>query len=255
MYLFYFDESGDPGVNNSRSDFFALGCLYIKVTQWDNALKRILEIRKYLKEVLNVQLRAELKSTHIVNRRGPLAGSSHDRRRRMRAFISIMKSISSLTDNPGLSSGVFAVGINKPRLKKNEPDFIKGKAWEYALQRVDRFLAKNNSFGMIFFDQGYDREVIKLVRKMRRVNVVPGFYGSNVRFDCKCERFVEDAIPKDSRESYFIQLADYIAYAAHRHLSPIERLSGYDLWNALDKCILAEVNSIRGGPKGIVLWP
>ena len=42
MYLAYFDESGDSGINNSPTEWFVLNAILIHETVWLDTLARIL---------------------------------------------------------------------------------------------------------------------------------------------------------------------------------------------------------------------
>ncbi len=74
--------------------------------------------------------------------------------------------------------------------------------------------------------------------------------------DIPLVRILEDPNDRQSHDSYFIQLADWNAYAAHRSTF-VQPLPGVDpaIWDSLGGARLLDVNSIRGGPPGIVLWP
>jgi len=50
------------------------------------------------------------------------------------------------------------------------------------------------------------------------------------------------------------QLADLNAYAAFRKVFPGETV-GENIWDELGNARILEVNSLRGGPPGIVVWP
>lgn len=65
---------------------------------------------------------------------------------------------------------------------------------------------------------------------------------------------VEDSSDRRSKESFFIQLADLNAYAACRKVFPIATFGG-EVWDELGTARVLEVNSLRGGPPGIVVWP
>jgi hypothetical protein len=69
-------------------------------------------------------------------------------------------------------------------------------------------------------------------------------------------RIIEDPNDRQSHDSYFIQLADWNAYAAHRSVY-VQQKPGTDptAWGALAGARLLDVNAVRGGPPGIVLWP
>ena len=67
---------------------------------------------------------------------------------------------------------------------------------------------------------------------------------------------MEDPSDRQSHDSYFIQLADWNALACHRsvYVDPTGTIPG-DLWDELGDRRLLEVNSVTGGPPGLVVWP
>ena len=70
------------------------------------------------------------------------------------------------------------------------------------------------------------------------------------------DRIVEDPNPRRSQESYFVQMADWNAFAAHRsrYVRPRQG-SMAGLWDLLAPVHLTAVNAVRGGPPAIVRYP
>ena len=88
---------------------------------------------------------------------------------------------------------------------------------------------------------------------MRRFSHVPSAFGGQA-LGRNAENIVEDSSDRSSRESFFIQLADLNAYAACRKVFPASTF-GADIWDELGSSRVLEVNALRGGPPGIVVWP
>ena len=107
---------------------------------------------------------------------------------------------------------------------------------------------------MIFPDEGHAVFIRKLLRQVRRFQMIHGHYGG-LR-NIPVTRIVEDPHDKHSQDSFFTQVADWNAYAAHRssYVDPIRRVPG-DLWDRLGATLLLDVNKVKGGPPGIVRWP
>jgi hypothetical protein len=74
-------------------------------------------------------------------------------------------------------------------------------------------------------------------------------------------RFIEDPSPRRSADSYFIQLADLVAYSAFRALYPTKHEPGAtivppSMWSEIGAATLTAVTSLKGGlPRGIVQGP
>ena len=92
------------------------------------------------------------------------------------------------------------------------------------------------------------------MRRLRRFQKVRGAYGG--RRDVRIERVIEDLNDRQSQLSYFVQAADWAAYAAHRsqYVDPKGVISGAE-WDVLAPAHLTAVNKVRGGPPAIVMYP
>jgi hypothetical protein len=127
-------------------------------------------------------------------------------------------------------------------------------AWTFALQRISRFCA-SEEWATLYPDRGDDVFIRGRLRHMRRYHVIPAHWGpKTIAFPI--QRIVEDPNERASRDSYFIQLADWNAYAAHRssYVDPKPPFPD-DLWDELASNRLFEANGIRGGPPGMVKRP
>ena len=130
---------------------------------------------------------------------------------------------------------------------------IETMAWEWFIQRFETFLQRNgNAHGVIFADDTNEVKIRRLVRKMRVYNYVPSMFGSAAR-PVPLTQIVEDPVMRDSRHSYFIQVADLAAHALYRKLYPKGgyRRYGVDrLFDRLDPILLKEAS--RTSQQGIV---
>lgn len=248
MHLAYFDESGDSGLTNSPTKFFVLACLLVPEEDWLSTLDQLVDLRRKLK-TYGIPTRPEMKATDLRRGRGPLLGLNRSTHDRMKLFRWLML----FQDRRLPSCRTFAVAINKAACASRGDD-VRESAWRFALERVDRFCKGASSRAILFPDEGHGLFIKRLLRRRRRFNNVPGAYGG--RLSIPMERIVEDPNDRQSHDSYFVQMADWNAYAAHRsaHVDPVRSVPS-DLWDALGKRRLLEVNSVRGGPPGIVVRP
>jgi hypothetical protein len=102
--------------------------------------------------------------------------------------------------------------------------------------RYDRNHPDNNV--LIFIDTGYGDQFRGTVRRMRRYHQVGSLRGGSL--SAAAPMILEDPIPRDSKHSPFVQMADLCAYAAMRQLSPRSGLP--DLWNDIGPGIVRDVN-------------
>ncbi len=248
-HLAYFDESGDSGLVGSPTRFFVLSCVLVPEGEWLSGLDALVDLRKGLRERHGIATRPELKSTDIRRGRGPLHGHNFSQYDRARLFRWLMRYQSRRL--PALRT--FAVAIDKAKCaaKDREP---RETAWQYTLQRVDSFCRAADSRALLFPDEGHGNFIKRLTRKLRRFQNIGGAFGG--KLSIPLQRILEDPNDRQSHDSYFIQLADWNAYAAHRS-SYVAPTAGVDpgLWDALGASHLLEVNKLRGGPPGIVVWP
>ena len=248
MYLAYLDESGDAGLRNSPTRYFVLSCVLVNEAHWLNTLDLLVELRRSLRRQYNIPTRPELKAKHLKTGRGPLGQCQLSLASRIRLYRDLLQ-----YEGQGLNIKAFSIAIEKQRARNLgwEPRYA---AWTFAIQRINRFCGTSDS-AMIFPDEGHGHFIRLRLRHMRRHHVVPAHFGpGNIPFPT--QRLIEDPNERKSQDSYFIQLADWNAYAAHRstYVDPIRRIPD-DLWDELDQVLLLQVNALRGGPPGIVKYP
>lgn len=159
-----------------------------------------------------------------------------------------------------LPARTFAVLIRKPELRTVRPDANpRDIAWEYMLQRLERVMSKERTTMLLVHDEGEQATIRKLARKARRAGTAGSAFGTGT-LKVPARLLIDDPVPRDSRQSYFLQLADLAAYAAYRHLYPAPSRAGVTLvpsgmWLELGEAIHRPANQLKGGPPGLPSWP
>jgi hypothetical protein len=155
--------------------------------------------------------------------------------------------------NDTLNMHIFAVAIQKHGANTRGWGPLKA-AWTFTFQRINRFCGDAER-AMIFPDEGTIFYIRRTLRRMRRFHHVPLHWGGGTAA-FPVSRIVEDPNSRRSQDSYFIQLADWCAYAAHRYsgVHPVSKTPD-DLWDELASVLVLDVNKLRGGPPGIVRYP
>ncbi len=218
----YIDESGDPGVHaNSPTRYFILSSIVFHELRWRNLLDNLVEFRRHLRNTKGLKLREEIHATDFINSPGDLKRiKRHDR-------VDIMKQCIDWTaSNEEIS--VTTVCIDKQ--DRTEEDDVFEFAWTLLIQRCENTIRHKNfpgpsnpdDRGMIFPDNTDGQKLQKLLRKLRRFNPVPndskfftgGYRNMNIRY------IIEDPVLKDSRNSFFTQIVDIIAYSARQLYEP-----------------------------------
>jgi hypothetical protein len=250
MYLAYFDESGDSGVSNSPTQWFVLNCVLVHETKWMTSLNQLIELRKLFRDQHGFSTRSEIKSSDMRKGRGVFFKMHWSLSRRMAFYENVMKYVAkTLTD-----TSTFCVAVDKIPAHERGND-ARELAWRLALQRVHNFCRSPSERAIIFPDEGHSDLIRKLLRKMRRHQNIPSHFGGDA-LKVPTDRIVEDPNERASHDSYFIQLADWSAYAAHRsaHIDPLLGVSP-GLWDLLGDRRVKAVNRLTGGPVGIKVYP
>lgn len=248
MYLAYLDDSGDPGVLNSPTRFIVVSCVLVHESQWLDTLDLLIGLRRELRDRHGIPMRAEIKAKHLVYGRGAIKALGWPPTRRMELYRRLLR-----YERTKLAIKIFGIAIEK-RLAEQRGWQPHIAAWTFALQRINRFCGQEE-WAVIFPDQGQEYFLRRLVRHMRRYHVIPAHYGpGTIQFPIR--QVIEDPNERPSSDSYFVQLADWNAYAAHRsqYVDGQPKVPG-DLWDELGDRLLLEVTSVRGGPPGIVYYP
>jgi len=248
MYLAYLDESGDSGLVGSPTQFFVLCCVLVHEAQWLATLDLLVDLRHRLRESYGILTRPEIKSMDLRRSRGVLRKHRWSLRRRIDLYRELLR-----FQDQGLNVKTFCVAIGKQAASERGWDPIFA-AWTFAIQRINRFCA-NEEWATLYPDEGHGAFIRRRLRHMRRYHVVPAHWGpKTIAFPI--QRIIEDPNDRASHDSYFIQLSDWNAYAAHRskYVDPRPPFPD-DMWDELASKHLLEVNAVRGGPPGIVKYP
>ncbi len=249
LLLAYFDESGDAGpTGKSPTNFFVLGCLLVQSSQWLRTLDKLISLRGFLRTQYGISALPELKSSDgFLKGRGPFKKLSLDRQERCEIFKKCLETIGDM------DCKVFSIAIDKSRSAAKGWDDPRTPAWTFAFQRLQKAAEKQETECLVLPDEGHDPFIRKILRKGRRYHNIPGRYGQIIK--AKMSRIIEDPRSICSNESYLTQAADWLAFAAHRpqYIDPKGPITA-ELWDALGQNRLMEVNKLRGGPPGIVLY-
>jgi Protein of unknown function (DUF3800) len=256
MYLAYVDESGNNGLPGSRT--YTLGCLFLDVDRWPDTFDEMITFRRTLRDTYGVPVRAELKANYLPRGKGalwPLRLSEAQRFEIYREMMGVQA---------GLGFRTYAIVINKQELKdRGRGESAREVAWEFLLQRLERLTTTTPATAMLVHDEGETAAVRKIARKARRAGSAGSAFGTG-HLNVPARLLVDDPISRDSRQSYFVQLADLSAYAAFRKIhAPPPRLTPIvpqDMWDELGAAIYTDANYLArleypADAPGIVSWP
>lgn len=237
MHLIYIDDSRDEKL-------CVFAALAIPAEQWQQAFAQVRQFRRHLKQAYGIYVYKELHAWKFVSGRGQIADRVVPKGLRCQIFKDALQMVTSL---PGarLFNAVF-------------PADQEMRAFERLLNRINRAMVSWDSRAILICDTGKETVYTRLARKMQVYNPVPSKLGvwkdtGTAVKNIPIERIIEDPFFKKSEQSYFIQLADFCAYALLRRERPIPSKTKYGLDQAfglLTPILVLEANS--RDPEGII---
>ena len=238
MYIFYIDESGIPGKNKIYS---AMG---IPASSWRESLNSLISDRKLLYDAFGIKTRRELHAYKFINGRGNYGKRKLSEKELLFIYSFLLGQIVNLPNVKVLN----AVGPADKSLI----------ILEYLINRINRLMIEQNMNAILIFDNGNNRNIVRKIRKMRRFNLIPSNsifgWGKDEMFMSKLghsfknipiDRIVEDPNFRESNESYFIQIVDFIAYSLLRKECPVPKFisNGFsNIFDCLLPCLVKEAN-------------
>lgn len=231
MHLIYLDDSADEKA-------FTISALAIPIDSWHESFAHIRDFRRELRDMYGIYMYKELHAWKFVSGRGDISERIITKWERSNIFRRTLEVLALI---PGVQ--VFNCVSPTKRFQT---------AFERLLNRINRTLESWGSFGIIVSDQGKEVAYTRIVRKLYVYNPIPSKYGvwPDTQMPYKnipLRRLAEDPFFKDSEASYFVQLADFCAYALLRKENPVPSKSKYGLDTAFD--LLAQIVVHAANPR------
>jgi hypothetical protein len=248
VLLAYVDESGDTGdPANGGSLTYSLGCVLVDADLWPGALDELVAFRRRLKSTFGVPGRTEIKASYLLRNGGDLRRLGLGPGARKLIYRSHLRLLDQLP------ARAFAVVVDK-RTGHGSPFDL---AWEALLQRLERTSHHEKVTFMLIHDEGEDERIRKWVRQSRRYLTAGSAFGTG-SIRNSAARLIEDPIVRRSHQSYFVQLADLVAYAAFRAViapgAGIAAVCPSEMWDEIGAATHTKVSALKPRAKpGIVL--
>lgn len=211
-YIAYFDETGDDGANTNSSNQFVLTSIYMSSEDWQDNFDKVRACRKQLKEQFGFHVSEEFHTRHLVRDKGFYRDHGWTDEQRREIIIAFTKCIADLKIK------IVNVIIDKTRIIDSDYPVLE-KALTYNIQRIE-----NDSNGdwkyLIISDKGREAPMRKTARAIRAYNPVPCFGGYQ---NHPIKGMIEDILEKDSTESYFIQVCDFVSYFADLYYRAVDK--------------------------------
>lgn len=210
LYLTYVDETGDDGYPGS-SDTFIMTSLYMPYVYWRNNFNYTKEFRQQLKKDFGFPVKQEMHTNNFLLDKNPYHGqySPLARKNILELFCRFIARLELHFVN---------VVIGKAHIKDNNYPVLEN-ALKYNVQRIENDLNQKTvpcNF-LIITDEGRVGKMTKLTRMIQKFNFIPSQYNPQP-YRNEIQNLIEDPLPKDSKESYFIQFADLVGYIVHMYV-------------------------------------
>lgn len=212
MHLAYFDESGDDGFPRYSSPLFVLSCCYLHYLSWKPTFERLLAFRRQLAKDFGLPVKVELHTRYFLLNKKPYRGFGIADEDRVAIIMQFCQLIATL------SLRVVNTAIVKPRVASSRYDVLDW-ALKMSIQRVENDLnpTRNTSARFLMItDEGRVGKMRSTARRMQRINFIPSKFGAET-YRKEIEALIEDPLPKDSKDSFFIQICDLIAFVVYLH--------------------------------------
>lgn len=233
MHLVYIDDSFEK----PRQIYSAIA---IPAAKWREFFDHIKAWRRALNASDGILVTKEFHATEFVAGRGRLGPNVIGKWRRAEIFREAM----------GLLNGMDGLRIFNV-CHTTKPEW----ALERLLTRVHKTMETWDSHATLIMDEGKEAEITRLMRKMGVFNPVPVYVGPGVIQikNLAISRVLEDPVFKPSDRSYFIQMADFVAYALLRREARLPSKDKYGYHEMFDLLtdVVAREASIHD-PMGVI---
>lgn len=217
-YIAYFDETGDDGVTTASSDCFILTSLYMPAEKWQENFEKMKILRKHLRDKYGFFTTEEMHTKHFLTDKNPYRKYKWNAKTKREIIKDFTLGISSM------DLKIVNVIIDKTKFKDTNYHILEN-ALKYNIQRIE-----NDSDGewnyIIITDQGRIAPMRKTARAIRAYNPIHLKYSSGI-VNQPISNMIEDILEKNSKESYFIQICDFVSFFVHLYFKT--NIKGKDL--------------------------
>lgn len=212
-----------------------MAAVAVPASNWKECFSSVRDWRRSLKLSDNILVTRELHATEFVSGRGRLGPQIVTKYRRSQIFHSAFEMMNS---TPSLR--VFSA------CRSDHPEWV----YERMITRIHKTMEAWDSHALIICDEGKESEYTRLSRKLSTYNPISvGPYTNNVA----TKRIIEDPFFRKSDKSYFIQLADFCAYALLRREKRLPSKDKYGIHTAFDRLKNVVVREVAPrDPMGII---
>lgn len=232
MRIAYYDEAGDDGVPGS-SPVFVLGSMYMHYLHWQGNYERVQRFRGHLRERYKFPVKLEIHSKELLLNKNPYRhfGISDDDR------VAIIGECCDLIAS--LDARLMNVAIVKARIRNGDYPVL-DNAVTYSVQRIENDLRVKfnpNERFLIITDNGRVGKMRATTRRIQRINFIPSKFAQG-SYRQEIRTLIEDPLPKDSKESHFIQLVDVVSNIVYLYVLSTQGVGAFP--NRMPKTVTTE---------------
>lgn len=203
--IVYCDETGDDGPNTRSSEAFILTSVYMPSSLWQENYNAIKSFRSSLKEEYGFHIGQEMHTKHFLTDKNPYRSYCWSNTQK----IEILKKYTLMI--AALNISAVNVIIDKSFIKATNYPILQN-ALTYNIQRIENDSQGSWNF-LLITDKGRISPMRKTARAIRAYNPIQSQFGGYINKPIK--NMIEDVLEKDSQESHFIQICDFISYFVH----------------------------------------
>jgi len=200
-YIVYFDETGDDGV--SGSPIFVLTSIYMSFDKWQSNFDLIKATRRQLKQAYGLHVTEEMHTSKFLTNKNPYRNYNWTDDQKREILIIFTKMIACL------DMKCVNVIIDKKKFVDENYKVLEN-ALKYNIQRIEKDCRGEWKYIMVS-DKGRIAPMRETARKIRKFNPIPSKY-STAQTNQPIRNIVEDILEKDSKDSYLIQICDFVSY-------------------------------------------
>ncbi len=213
MYIAYMDEAGDDGFPKTRSDLFALSSVYMKYLDWQENYSKIIVIRKEIEKKFGLKVKKELHTKKLLENNDVYKTLKLDETKIIEILEDYCSGIAKL------KLRVINCVTNKKKITRTKYNVLEN-CLKYSITRIENDLRIKKEPDLrrflIIVDHGREGKMVKIARAIQKENFVKSKI-TQKQFDIKIKKLIEDPIAKNSRESHFIQISDFIVTLIYRY--------------------------------------
>jgi hypothetical protein len=203
------DETGDDGLKGKASEYFILSSARIAANDWKKGNDEIKKYRKELNSKFGFAMEAEIHTNDILHGKHLYNRYFWTETKKRQVMDGICDLISRI------DMDIVNVVIDKQNIYSNKYHVL-GNALSYNIQRIENAVRDNPRKYIIITNKGRVGAMRGIAAKLLSENRIPQ-KSSSQTYNRPIKFMVEDILEKDSKDSGFIQLCDFVSCFVHKY--------------------------------------